>query len=65
MFTEATFHSQFYNFSSGTTGKSKAVAIPHYMVIATILMCATTYQIGNPDAPQRFRPGDVAMNSKS
>ena len=27
-------------------------------------MCATNYQIGNPDVPQRFRPGDVAMNSK-
>ena len=34
------------------------------MVIATVMMCATTYQIGNPDVPQRFQPGDVAMNSE-
>ena len=34
------------------------------MVIATVMMCATNYQIGNPDVPQRFQPGDVAMNSK-
>jgi len=34
------------------------------MVIATVMMCAATYQIGNPDVPQRFQPGDVAMNSK-
>ena len=50
--------SQFYNFSSGSTGKSKAVAISHYMVVATI------YQIGNPDVPQRFQSGDIAMNRK-
>ena len=56
---------QFYNFSSGTTGKSKAVAISHYMVISTVIMCATNFQIGNPDVPQRFQPGDVAMNSES
>lgn len=59
-----TFRSQFYNLSSGTTGKSKVVAISHYMVISTILMCATAYQIGNPGAPQRFQPGDVTINSK-
>ena len=35
------------------------------MVIATVMMCATTYQIDNPDVPQRFQPGDVAMNSES
>jgi len=34
------------------------------MVIATVMMCATTYQIGTPDVPQRFQPGDVAMNSE-
>ena len=34
------------------------------MVIATVMMCATTYQIGVPDVPQRFQPGDVAMNSE-
>ena len=55
---------QFYNFS-GTTGKSKTVTISHYMVIATVMMCATTYQIGNPDLPQRFQPGDVTMNSET
>ena len=54
---------QFYNFSSRTTGKSKTVAISHYMVIVTVMTCATTYQIGNPDAPHRFQPGDVATNS--
>jgi len=34
------------------------------MIIATVMMCATTYLIGNPDVPQRFQPGDVSMNSK-
>ncbi|KAG9042609.1 hypothetical protein FS837_010626 [Tulasnella sp. UAMH 9824] len=53
----------FLSFSSGTTGKPKAVAIPHYSVIANILQFASFNRNNDPTIPwedRRFRPGDVA-----
>lgn len=44
----------FFSFSSGTTGKPKAVVIPHFSVIANIIQMAL-HQKGT-----RFQPGDVA-----
>ncbi|KAG1829860.1 hypothetical protein EV424DRAFT_1535566 [Suillus variegatus] len=36
----------FLNFSSGTTGRPKAVAIPHYSPIANIIQLATHHRVG-------------------
>jgi len=44
----------FLSFSSGTTGKPKAVVIPHYSLIANVIQMAV-HQKGS-----RFRPGDIA-----
>ncbi|KIJ39426.1 hypothetical protein M422DRAFT_210302 [Sphaerobolus stellatus SS14] len=58
----------FYSFSSGTTGKPKAVAIPHYALISNVLQMSKfegvtdpAYQATVPREQQRFRPGDVAI----
>ncbi|KAH7926476.1 acetyl-CoA synthetase-like protein [Leucogyrophana mollusca] len=52
----------FLNFSSGTTGRPKAVAIPHYAPIANTIQLAAHHKL-NQDyckwEDQRFRPGDV------
>ncbi|KAG8784124.1 hypothetical protein FRC16_002239, partial [Serendipita sp. 398] len=51
-------------FSSGTTGKPKAVAIPHYSVISNVVQFATFNKIADKSIPyekQRFRPGDVTL----
>ncbi|KAI6115792.1 hypothetical protein EDD16DRAFT_1828046 [Pisolithus croceorrhizus] len=52
----------FLNFSSGTTGRPKAVAIPHYAPIANIIQLAVHNRV-NEDCisweDQRFPPGDV------
>ncbi|KAF8586727.1 phenylacetyl-CoA ligase [Ramaria rubella] len=53
------------SFSSGTTGKPKAVAIPHYSVISNIPQMATFHRVADPtyDVPRdmkRFRVDDVA-----
>lgn len=53
----------FLSFSSGTTGKPKAVAIPHYSVIANVLQFASFNRNNDPTISwddARFRPGDVA-----
>ncbi|KAG1849862.1 hypothetical protein C8R48DRAFT_613814 [Suillus tomentosus] len=49
----------FLNFSSGTTGRPKAVAIPHYSPIANIIQLATHHRVGEEYAGQRFKPGDI------
>ncbi|EIW53297.1 phenylacetyl-CoA ligase [Trametes versicolor FP-101664 SS1] len=52
----------FLCFSSGTTGKPKAVAISHYNVISDLIQFATLAGQGQNHAPpeeRRFRPGDV------
>ncbi|KAF9460146.1 phenylacetyl-CoA ligase [Collybia nuda] len=52
----------FLSFSSGTTGKPKAVAIPHYSVIANIIQMATHYKINDKSwKEKRMIPGDVAI----
>ncbi|EJD03682.1 phenylacetyl-CoA ligase [Fomitiporia mediterranea MF3/22] len=54
----------FLSFSSGTTGKPKAVAIPHYAVIANVVQMAEYHKV-NEDytiwEKRRFRPGDIAV----
>ncbi|KAG2065596.1 acetyl-CoA synthetase-like protein [Suillus decipiens] len=49
----------FLNFSSGTTGRPKPVAIPHYSPIANIIQLATHHKVGEEYAGQRFKPGDI------
>ncbi|KIJ62741.1 hypothetical protein HYDPIDRAFT_114438 [Hydnomerulius pinastri MD-312] len=50
----------FLNFSSGTTGRPKAVAIPHYAPIANVIQLAAHHRVNDPSwEDQRFRPGDI------
>ncbi|KAI0067072.1 phenylacetyl-CoA ligase [Artomyces pyxidatus] len=54
----------FFCFSSGTTGKPKAVVIQHYAPIANILQLALHFRIHEDYAPwdqRRNRPGDVHL----
>ncbi|QRW11517.1 AMP binding enzyme [Ceratobasidium sp. AG-Ba] len=54
----------FYSFSSGTTGKPKAVAIPHHSIIANVIQTAAHAKIADSTlTPKkaRYRRGDVAM----
>ncbi|GLB35962.1 putative AMP-binding enzyme C-terminal domain [Lyophyllum shimeji] len=52
----------FLSFSSGTTGKPKAVAIPHYAVIANVIQMTTHYRLNDPkQKDKRMVPGDVAI----
>ncbi|KAI0316386.1 phenylacetyl-CoA ligase [Amylostereum chailletii] len=54
----------FYCFSSGTTGKPKAVAIQHYAPIANIVQISVANRIHEAYAPgerRRFNPGDVHL----
>ncbi|KAG8962033.1 hypothetical protein FRC03_004672 [Tulasnella sp. 419] len=51
----------FLSFSSGTTGRPKAVAIPHYSVISNILQFAAFNHSNDPSVPyeqRRFRAGE-------
>ncbi|KAN0087717.1 hypothetical protein V8E55_006338 [Tylopilus felleus] len=53
----------FLNFSSGTTGKPKAVAIPHYAPIVNVIQMALHNKVNRDDCAwedRRYRPGDVA-----
>ncbi|KAH9903312.1 phenylacetyl-CoA ligase [Cubamyces lactineus] len=53
----------FLCFSSGTTGKPKAVAISHFNVISDLIQFSTFCGANQNYAPleeQRFRPGDIA-----
>ncbi|TFK86475.1 phenylacetyl-CoA ligase [Polyporus arcularius HHB13444] len=52
----------FLCFSSGTTGKPKAVAVSHYNVICNVVQVATFNRIHEDYAPaekRRFRVGDI------
>ncbi|KAG8786434.1 hypothetical protein FRC12_016555 [Ceratobasidium sp. 428] len=54
----------FYSFSSGTTGKPKAVAIPHHSVIANVIQTAAHTKLADPTLTRqaaRYRRGDVAV----
>ncbi|KAJ3935129.1 MAG: phenylacetyl-CoA ligase [Lentinula lateritia] len=54
----------FLSFSSGTTGKPKAVAIPHFSVIINVIQMAIHFKVFQESAPwheRRFRPGDIAI----
>ncbi|KAG6817716.1 hypothetical protein H0H87_004507 [Tephrocybe sp. NHM501043] len=52
----------FLSFSSGTTGKPKAVAIPHYSVIANVMQMVTHTKLNDPShRNKQFKPGDIAV----
>ncbi|KAJ3850653.1 phenylacetyl-CoA ligase [Lentinula lateritia] len=54
----------FLSFSSGTTGKPKAVAIPHFSVIINVIQMAIHFKVFHESAPwheRRFRPGDISI----
>ncbi|EDR13168.1 uncharacterized protein LACBIDRAFT_308714 [Laccaria bicolor S238N-H82] len=54
----------FLSFSSGTTGQPKAVAIPHYALIANVIQMAAHNKINENYCAwedQRYRPGDIAI----
>lgn len=54
----------FYSFSSGTTGKPKAVAIPHHSVIANVIQTAAHNKLMDPTLTRktaRYRRGDVSL----
>ena len=58
----------FLSFSSGTTGKPKAVAIPHYSIVANVIQHCAHHKINEDYAPfeeRRFRPGDVTGAGES
>lgn len=49
---------------SGTTGKPKAVAIPHYSVIANVIQNAAFTRLNDPTLAHkeaRYRKGDVNL----
>lgn len=51
-------------FSSGTTGRPKAVMIPHYAVIANVVQMkqyADIHDKGTPIEKQRYAPGDRVL----
>ncbi|KAF4577045.1 hypothetical protein EYR36_005032 [Pleurotus pulmonarius] len=54
----------FLSFSSGTTGKPKAVAIPHFALIANVIQLAAHNKINEAYTTwedRRFRPGDICI----
>lgn len=50
----------FLSFSSGTTGKAKAVEIPHRSIISNVLQSAAHIS-GERDPLKRMMPGDVSL----
>ncbi|KAI0075857.1 amp dependent CoA ligase [Panus rudis PR-1116 ss-1] len=53
----------FLSFSSGTTGKPKAVVIPHHSFIANVIQMAFHANVEEQDRPlaeRLYRPGDAA-----
>lgn len=48
------------NFSSGTTGRPKAVAIPHYAVMANVIQMAH-YGRAIDESTGRYKPGQVVL----
>ena len=56
------------NFSSGTTGRPKAVAIPHYAVIANVIQIAFYTKVNDeaiPKEKRRYGPGQVTIAGAS
>ncbi|KAK0188049.1 phenylacetyl-CoA ligase [Armillaria mellea] len=54
----------FLSFSSGTTGKPKAVAIPHFSVITNVIQMTIHNRVSEEYTSwedRRYRPGDIAM----
>ncbi|KAF8701570.1 acetyl-CoA synthetase, partial [Rhizoctonia solani] len=54
----------FYSFSSGTTGRPKAVAVSHHGVIADVIQSAAFVRLNDPTLPleqARYRKGDVNL----
>ncbi|KIM38392.1 hypothetical protein M413DRAFT_245572 [Hebeloma cylindrosporum] len=54
----------FLSFSSGTTGRPKAVAIPHFSLIANVIQLAVHNKVNEAYCDwedRRFRTGDVAI----
>jgi acyl-CoA synthetase (AMP-forming)/AMP-acid ligase II len=54
-----------HGLNSGTTGKPKAVAIPHHAVIANVIQNAAFVRLNDPTlAPDRarYRKGDVNLS---
>ncbi|KAJ7170122.1 amp dependent CoA ligase [Mycena filopes] len=52
----------FYSFSSGTTGKPKAVVIPHYAFVANVLQKVAHYGLNDPSIKNKHMvPGEVAI----
>ncbi|KAF8628539.1 hypothetical protein AX15_003833 [Amanita polypyramis BW_CC] len=57
----------FLCFSSGTTGKPKAVAVPHYAIIANVLQTAAHNKVNDREYWERkgekgrFLPGDIVV----
>ncbi|KAH9927929.1 amp dependent CoA ligase [Epithele typhae] len=54
----------FLSFSSGTTGRPKAVMIPHYAVLANCIQMAHFTQVTDESKPlemQRYRPGSKCL----
>lgn len=63
--SEARTKLAFLCFSSGTTGRPKAVAISHFSVITNIIQISLHSKVYMPTEQRRYRPGDVIYGGKS